>query len=83
VNAASGRPKPAADAIQTHTETTTGGRTADAVALGAFVGACGPVSHGTDALGRWFLKHHRDSIAEALGALLVRVAQLERKAKER
>jgi len=83
VNAASGRPKSAAAAIQTHTELTTGDSTADAVALGAFIGASGLVPRGADALGRWFLKHHRDSIAEALGALLVRLAQLERKAADR
>jgi hypothetical protein len=57
--------------------------TADAVALGTFVRAGDPVPHGADALGRWFLELHRDSIAEAFGALLVRLARLERKVEER
>jgi len=74
VNAAGGQPKPTADA-ETHTERSS--RTADTVGLGAFVRARGPVPHGTKALGRWFLERHKFSLTEALGAVLVRLAQLE------
>lgn len=83
MNAASGQPKPSADATETHSERITSSCAADVVALGAYVRAGEPIPRGVEALGRWFLEHHRHSLAEALGAVLVRITQLERQAADR
>jgi hypothetical protein len=83
VNAADGWAKPAADATEQQSETSTARCTSDALTVGAFAGAGHPVPRGTDALGRWFLERHGYSLEEAFGTLLARLDQLERKAKDR
>jgi hypothetical protein len=57
--------------------------TCDPLTVGAFARAGRPVPRGTDALGEWFLERHGYSLEEAFGAVLVRLAQLERKATDR